>query len=138
MKQAQVELTDEQKRMIVDCSGPECGKEFKMDETAVHKRPVAGEEWIDEYGLVCPHCGYWQHIMLDCAKLKRFRNSKEMKLHAYKQARTDRAARAYRRADRRLKAEFNRFHAEWRPKLGLVPPSSLLKPDDIGAPDEEE
>lgn len=114
-------------RLSVTCSS--CGDEFAMDETAVHKRPCVNNEWITEYGLVCPHCDHWQHIMLETAALTRLKHSQLRKLQAYKQARTERAARAYRKARHKYKAEYNRFHAEWRPKLGLVSPSELLTED---------
>ena len=123
-------------RLDVTCSS--CGEVFVMDETAVHKRPCAVEEWIDEIGLVCPHCSYWQHVMLDTAALRRLKNSQLAKLQAYQQARTERAARAYNKAKHKHKAAYNRFHAEWRPKLGLVAPGELLKEDMIGAADSEE
>ena len=133
-QEPKAELTAEQKRMTVVCSA--CGEEYKVrDDTAVRQRPVVGHEEITEYGLVCPHCNHWQHIMLDGPKLKRYRNSVQMKLAIYKKARTDRTARAYRKAQRRYKSEYNRFHEEWRHRLGLVGPGQLLGPDDIGGPD---
>ena len=130
-QQIDPKLTAEQKRLTVTCSA--CGEDFVMDETAVQNRPIPDHAEITEYGLVCPHCDHWQHVMLDCAKLQRFKNSQRMKLQAYQKARTDRAGRAYNKAKNRYQAEFNRFHTEWRHKLNIPAPGSLLTADAIGA-----
>jgi hypothetical protein len=128
-----MEPIDEQKRTRVTCT--ECGNDYYVtDDSVLQKRPVDGETWIDEYTLVCPHCGYGVHVMLDCAMLRRYRATIQKRLHEYKR-RTPGAARAYRKAVRRFKAKSNQFHAEWRPKLGLVSPGALLAPEAIGGPD---
>ena len=118
----------------VACSS--CGGEFIMHNAFVRKRPCEGEEWITEIALVCPHCEHWQHIMLDTADLSRLKQDQMRKLLAYKKARNERAARAYRKAQHKYKKAYNLFHAEWRPKLGLVAPGELLTGEMIGGSDE--
>ncbi len=110
------------KEMIVTCSS--CRETYNKEEATVD-RPVEGHDKIIEVGLQCPHCDDWIHVHLNCPKLRRFEATLRANLSLYEKHRNAHTLKQYQRARKRYNVEWDRFHEEWRPKLGMVSPSEL-------------
>jgi hypothetical protein len=73
-----------------------CPQTYVIEQNVRERAPFEGHSEITELGLLCPHCGHWQHIQLDSPEVQRLRNSLERaKVAMHKDRRT-----LYRRYER--------------------------------------
>lgn len=110
-----------------------CDKSYDVKQ-AMKERPVPGHDEMAEVGLDCPHCHRWIHLYLTHPTLIKFKQETDRALALYHKtvgtkdlAGAEKALKAYQRKQKRYKAEYDRFHAEWRPKLGMVSPQEVKR-----------
>ncbi|RIK40408.1 MAG: hypothetical protein DCC55_15095 [Chloroflexi bacterium] len=91
------------KNVVVTCD--QCKKTFNIEKN-VEDRPHPNRPGVTEYGLLCPHCGFFAHAYFITRQLQQMQ--KRLK-EAQEQARFMKTEAAQRRAER-LKAE---LQVEW-------------------------
>ncbi len=109
-----------------------CKKSYNPKDGAIKERPVPDHPEIVEIGLECPHCLKWIHMRLDCPHLRNLKQSVDRALALYQKVGSrdlggaEKLLKVYQRKRKRYMVEYERFHAEWRQKLGIVSPHDLV------------
>lgn len=96
-------MFNRRKKVITVCD--QCKKTFSMEKN-VDDRPHPSRPGVTEYGLLCPHCGFFAHSYYITKPLQQMQ--KRLK-EAQEQARLLKTKAAQKRAER-LKTE---FQVEW-------------------------
>lgn len=106
---------------------PECRESFVPIGFTV--RPVEGQPSLKNMGLGCPHCGWFGHLFVEDARMRRYRDKLLKCRRLWERERSDGRWARMERAKSSWLRVFDEVQAKWRPALGLTP----IEPADEAA-----